>query len=172
MSCSSSRSASLYDRQLNTALFKRFHATHFTLAPKHTLSVLGPGSYTPRTIEEIYRDKACSRHGRYYQQSERFSLDPRMTKSRCNSHVRRSFYRSVSRIANRCRSSFTGWTMMRMMLEENVIRNDVTMRFDSIGKATITVGNDELWEHAHHRWRSTRNEISSMNCAASKQESI
>lgn len=144
MSCSSSRSVSLYDRQLNTALFKRLHATNYTLATKRTLSVLGPGSYTPRTIEEIYRDKACSRHGRYYQQSERFSLNHRMTKSRCNSHVRRSFYRSVSRIANRCRSSFMGSTLVCMMLKENVIPNDVTMRFDSIGKATIIVDNDEL----------------------------
>jgi hypothetical protein len=66
------KSKGIYDRQLDTALFKRLHATNFTLAPKRHVTILGPGSYNPMTIDEIYRQKSCSKYGPYYQQSKRF----------------------------------------------------------------------------------------------------
>lgn len=75
LSCSSNSariSKGLYDRQLDTALFKRLHATNYTLAPKHQEKHLGPGSYTPLTIDEIYRRKSSGKYGCYYQQSARF----------------------------------------------------------------------------------------------------
>lgn len=65
-------SKSLYDRQLDTELFKRLHATNYTLAAKRERKILGPGSYSPLTIEEISRGKSAGKHGRFYQQSQRF----------------------------------------------------------------------------------------------------
>ena len=172
MPCSSSRSVGIYDRQVAIALFKRLHATNYTLAPKSTSSIIGPGSYTPRTIEEIYRDKACSRYGPYYQQSERFSLNHRQTKHRCNPHVCWSCSRSVSLIPSRSRSSSTGSARVRLFHEWGTIPNEVKTPFDSTGKATITADNDERWEHALLPLPSTRREISSMNCDASKRASV
>lgn len=80
-------SKGLYDRQLDTALFKRLHATNYTLAPKRQEKRLGPGSYTPLTIDEIYRGKSSGKHGRYYQQSARFP-----SKHRCRVQVCRDFF--------------------------------------------------------------------------------
>ncbi len=79
-------SKSIYDRQLDTALFKRLLATNFNLVPKRYVKILGPGSYNPMTIEEIYRKKSCSKYGPYYQQSSRFS-----SKHLCNTQVIRVF---------------------------------------------------------------------------------
>ncbi len=62
---------SIYDRQLDINLFKRLHGTNFTLAPKYHVKILGPNSYNPMTIDEIYSRKICSKYGRYYQQSKR-----------------------------------------------------------------------------------------------------
>lgn len=72
LSCPSGDSRGLYDRQLDTALFKRLHATNFTLAPKREKKILRPGSYSPLTIEEISRGKSAGKYGRFYQQSQRF----------------------------------------------------------------------------------------------------
>ncbi|CAF0999662.1 unnamed protein product [Didymodactylos carnosus] len=72
LSCSKYEQLSLYDRQLNTALFKRLHATNFTLIPKTLVKQLGPGSYNPLTIDEIYQKKTCRKFGPYYQRSNRF----------------------------------------------------------------------------------------------------
>lgn len=66
-------STSIYDRQLDTDLFKRLHQTNFTLILKKSVNkILGPGSYNPSTIDEIYRQKPCSKYGPYYQQSKYF----------------------------------------------------------------------------------------------------
>ena len=78
-------SKSIYDRQLDTDLFKRLHATHFSLVPKRDSKILGPGSYNPRTIDEIYRQKTSSKYGPYHQQSKRFPSTNR--KSRCICHT-------------------------------------------------------------------------------------
>ena len=80
-------SKSIYDRQLDTALFKRLHGTNYTLAPKQYLKVLGPGSYNPMTIEEAYRQKSCSKYGPYYQQSQRFPMKNRKSKHLCHTQV-------------------------------------------------------------------------------------
>lgn len=87
ISCSSRISKGIYDRQLDTILFKRLHATNFTLAPKRSFKVLGPGSYNPVTIDEIYRRKSCSKYGRYYQQSKRFPSKNQKSKHLCHSQV-------------------------------------------------------------------------------------
>ncbi len=90
ISCSaghSTRLKSIYDRQLDTDLFKRLHATNFTLAPKRSVKKLGPGSYNPITIDEIYRQKSCSKYGPYYQQSKRFPSRNRKSKHSCNTDV-------------------------------------------------------------------------------------
>jgi hypothetical protein len=84
-------SKSIYDRQIDTALFKRLHATNFTLAPKRYVKILGPGSYNPITIDEIYRQKSCSKYGSYYQQSKRFPSMNRKSKHLCNTQVIRFF---------------------------------------------------------------------------------
>jgi hypothetical protein len=78
---------SIYHRQLDTELFKRLHATNFTLAPKSVVKILGPGSYNPMTIDEIYRQKSCSKYGPYYQQSKRFPSRNRKSKHLCNTSV-------------------------------------------------------------------------------------
>jgi hypothetical protein len=80
-------SKSIYDRQLDTALFKRLHATNFTLAPKRYIKILGPGSYNPMTIDEIYRQKLCGKHGPYYQQSRRFPSKSPKSKHLCQTQV-------------------------------------------------------------------------------------
>jgi hypothetical protein len=80
-------SKGIYDRQLDTILFKRLHATNFTLAPKRIVKKLGPGSYNPITIDEIYRQKLCSKYGRYYQQSKRFPSKNRKSRHLCHSQV-------------------------------------------------------------------------------------
>ncbi|CAF1033733.1 unnamed protein product [Rotaria sp. Silwood1] len=80
-------SKSIYDRQLDTDLFKRLHPTNFTLAPKHYINILGPGSYNPITIDEIYRKKSCSKYGRYYQQSKRFPSINRKSKHLCHTQT-------------------------------------------------------------------------------------
>jgi hypothetical protein len=85
-------SKSIYDRQLDTALFKRLLATNFNLIPKRYVKILGPGSYNPMTIEEIYRQKSCSKYGPYYQQSSRFSSIHRKSKHLCNTQVIRVFF--------------------------------------------------------------------------------
>ncbi|UJR31352.1 hypothetical protein I4U23_018848 [Adineta vaga] len=77
-------SKGIYDRQLDTDLFKRLHATKFTLSPIRERKILGPGYYNPLTIEEIYRQKSCSKYGRYYQQSERFLSMYSKRKRSCN----------------------------------------------------------------------------------------
>jgi hypothetical protein len=87
ISCSAGHSKGIYDRQLDMALFKRLHATNFTLAPKCDVKNLGPGSYNPITIEEIYRQKMCSKYGPYYQQSKRFPSKNRKSKHLCNTQV-------------------------------------------------------------------------------------
>ncbi|CAF2749049.1 unnamed protein product [Rotaria sp. Silwood2] len=74
---------SIYDRQLDINLFKRLHPTNFALVPKRSLSILGPGSYNPITIDEIYRQKSCSKYGPYYQQSNRFPSINRKSKHLC-----------------------------------------------------------------------------------------
>ncbi|CAF1307354.1 unnamed protein product [Adineta steineri] len=78
-------SKSIYDRQLDTILFKRLHATNFTLAPKRHVKILGPGTYNPMTINEIYKQKSCSKYGPYYQQSKRFTTKNHKSKHLCNS---------------------------------------------------------------------------------------
>ena len=88
-----SLSKSIYDRQLDTEIFKRLHATRFTLAPVQSGTILGPGSYNPLTVDEIYRRKTCSKFGRYYQQSERFpSMYSKTKRSSCNNQVERTVY--------------------------------------------------------------------------------
>ncbi len=81
-------SKSIYDKQLDTALFKRLLSTNFNLVPpKRYVKILGPGSYNPMTIEEIYRQKSCSKYGPYYQQSSRFSSIHRKSKHLCDTQV-------------------------------------------------------------------------------------
>lgn len=81
----------IYDRQLGTALFKRLHGTNFTLAPKRERKLLGPGSYTPVTVDEIYRQKSCGKYGRYYQRSKRFPSKTRRSRHSCQTQVQNSF---------------------------------------------------------------------------------
>ena len=87
MSCSKQTSAGLYDRQVQTELFKRYHGTNFTLTPKMAAPILGPTTYNPKTIEEIYRQKPCGKYGKFYQQSARFGSSHRKSKHRCSSNV-------------------------------------------------------------------------------------
>ena len=98
ISCPSNHSTklkSIYDRQLETDLFKRLHATNYTLAPKRSVKILGPGSYNPKTIDEIYRQKSCSKYGPYYQQSKRFPTKNRKSKHLCNTQVKNFFCFSI-----------------------------------------------------------------------------
>lgn len=78
---------SIYDRQLDTALFKRLHATNFSLAPKPHVKILGPGSYNPVTIDEIYRGKSSGKFGPYCQRAKRFPVPQRKSKHLCNTQV-------------------------------------------------------------------------------------
>ena len=64
-----------YSKILTTCLTDdavSLHAINFTLSQKSPVPILGPGSYHPKTIDEIYREKFCSKYGPYYQQSIRF----------------------------------------------------------------------------------------------------
>ncbi|CAF3906385.1 unnamed protein product [Rotaria magnacalcarata] len=78
---------SIYDQQLNTDLFKVLHLTKYTRSSKHHDKILGPGSYSPITIDEIYRQKACSKYGPYYQQSKQFSSVYRKTRQLCHTQM-------------------------------------------------------------------------------------
>ena len=92
MSCSKRESSSLYDRQLNIELFKRLHGTNLTLTRKSSPSIIGPTTYNPKTIDEIYRQKACSKYGSFYQQSPRFPSSPHKSKHRCSANVKMTFF--------------------------------------------------------------------------------
>ena len=76
----------LYDRQLSLEVFKRFQATHWTLRPQRSAPTLGPTTYNPKTVDEIFREKICSRFGRFYQRAQRFPLP---TKTGCEVRVER-----------------------------------------------------------------------------------
>ncbi|CAF1092005.1 unnamed protein product [Rotaria sordida] len=80
-------SKSIYDRQLNMDLFKRLHPMNFTLASKRSIKILGPSSYNPMTIDEIYCKKSCSKYGPYYQQSKRFPSINRKSKHLCHTQT-------------------------------------------------------------------------------------
>jgi hypothetical protein len=69
------QTASIYDRQLRTAVFKRLHTANSSPIGTCSTIAIGPGSYNPRTIDEIYRHKSPSRYGSYYQQSKRFPFN-------------------------------------------------------------------------------------------------
>lgn len=83
---------SIYDRELDTIVFKRLHRTNYTLAPNYQTISLGPGSYNPKTIDEIYLKKSCGIYGPFYQQSKRFPTRIRQSKHLCRTQVRDERY--------------------------------------------------------------------------------
>lgn len=134
MSCRKNIASSHYDRQLKIEMFKRIHGTNFGLISKVSAPVLGPTSYNPKTMEEIYQGKPCSKYGSFYQQSPRFPSTTGKSKHRCASNVNDLFHLifGVSSICRREICVVYGRFPMKFFVKTNF--NDVSMRFDSIVK--------------------------------------